>query len=63
MQQFSLVVQTPQEAQAAVDMLWNRLMVRGEVAVVPLDERVKIDVVSEKELTPAQLEQLPGKRS
>ncbi len=63
MQQFSLVLESKDEAHEVVSMLWNKLNIRGEIEVIPLEDKVKLDVISEKDLTPQQLEKLPGKRA
>ncbi|MDA8192428.1 MAG: hypothetical protein M0Z53_00325 [Thermaerobacter sp.] len=62
MQKFSLVLESFEKAEQATDLLWRQMGVRGEIEVIPLNGQVKVDVVSEKELTAAQLEKLPGKR-
>jgi hypothetical protein len=62
MQRFSLLVDDETARDQALEWLWNRLKVRGEVGVVPLDGKFKLDVVAETDLPPAQLEKLPGKR-
>lgn len=61
-QRFSLVVDTAEMRDQALTMIWDRLKVRGEVGVVPLDGKFKIDVVAETDLPSGQLEKLPGKR-
>lgn len=61
MQKFSLIVNSESEAETAVAAIWQTLKVRGEVGVIPLDGKFKIDVISEIDLTPLQIAQLPGK--
>ncbi len=61
MQKFHLVVNTEEEAQRAVATIWQSLKVRGEVGMFPLDGKFRIDVISESDLTPLQISQLPGK--
>lgn len=63
MQQFSLVLGSREEANDLVFTLWNKMNIRGEIEVIPLEDKVKLDVISEKDLTPQQLEKLPGKRA
>ncbi|MHB1953608.1 MAG: hypothetical protein ACYCOU_07625 [Sulfobacillus sp.] len=63
MQQFSLLLESREEADQVVSMLWDKLSIRGEIEVIPLEGKVKLDVISEKDLTPQQLEKLPGKRA
>ncbi|AEJ39248.1 hypothetical protein TPY_1058 [Sulfobacillus acidophilus TPY] len=63
MQQFSVILESREQALEVVDLLWNRWGVRGEIGILPLDGHVKVDVVSEKDLTPQQLDKLPGKRA
>ncbi|MCL8207717.1 MAG: hypothetical protein K6V97_06565 [Actinomycetia bacterium] len=63
MQFFGLIVDSAEEAEAAVDRLWNQLRVRGEIQVRRLDGKFKIDVIAERDLSAAQLEKLPGKRT
>jgi hypothetical protein len=61
MQHFSVVVEAD-ALEEALTRIWDKLQVRGEMQVRPLDGRFRIDVISERDLTPAQLEKLPGKR-
>lgn len=63
LQKFSLWLDTKEEAEAATDLLWNKLGVRGEIAMIPLEGKFKLDVITEKDLTAQQMEKLPGKRS
>ncbi|MBX5466412.1 MAG: hypothetical protein K6U14_02805 [Firmicutes bacterium] len=63
MQQFSLLVDDLKTAEAIVQRLWHELGVRGEVALVPLDRAVKVDVISEVDLPEDLVDQLPGKRA
>ncbi len=63
MQQFSLVLESHEEADQAVTLLWHKMGIRGEIEVVPLEGKIKLDIISEKDLTPQQLEKLPGKRA
>lgn len=63
MQKFSLVVESEQECQDVIDQLWNRLGVRGELEVIPMEGKIKMDIISEKDLTAQQMEKLPGKRA
>ncbi len=60
MQKFSLMVGTEEEVSSAITLIWRTLGVRGEVGVVPLEGKYKIDVISEADLTPLQISQLPG---
>jgi hypothetical protein len=60
-QHFSLVVDK-EGLDAAIDQIWNRLKVRGELQVRPMDGKFRIDVISERDLSAAQLDKLPGKR-
>lgn len=62
MQRFSLLVDTEEMGEQALKMIWDRMKVRGEVGIVPLDGKFKIDVVAEEDLPAGQLEKLPGKR-
>lgn len=63
MQKFSLLVDSEDEARECVRLLWDEWGMRGEIELVPLEGQYKVDVVSEKDLTTAQLEKLPGKRN
>lgn len=63
MQYFGLIVDSAQDVEAAVDRLWNQWRVRGEIQVRRLDGKFKIDVIAERDLSAAQLEKLPGKRT
>jgi hypothetical protein len=60
-QHFSLVVEES-GLQEALDRLWDKLQVRGEVMARPMDGKFRLDIISERDLTSAQLEKLPGKR-
>jgi hypothetical protein len=62
MQYFSLTVDTEDQVRDVMDRLWNILRIRGEVQIRPLDGKFRLDVISERDLTAAQLERLPGKR-
>jgi ferredoxin-NADP reductase len=62
MQHFSLTVDTEDQVREVMERLWNHLRIRGEVQIRPLDGKFRLDVISERDLTPAQLERLPGKR-
>ncbi|CAB1128637.1 conserved protein of unknown function [Candidatus Hydrogenisulfobacillus filiaventi] len=66
MQQFSLLLESEAEARAVMARLWDKMKVRGEIQMVPMAVEgrtaYKLDVITEKDLTPAQLEKLPGKR-
>jgi hypothetical protein len=61
MQHFSVVVEAD-ALEDAMQRIWDTLMVRGEMQVRAMDGKFRIDVISERDLTPAQLEKLPGKR-
>jgi hypothetical protein len=61
-QQFSLVVESKAKARELIALMWDTWGVRGEIALIPLTEQVKVDVISEKEIAAAQLDKLPGKR-
>ncbi len=63
MQKFSILVETEAEARDAVHLLWDTWGVRGEIELVPMDGRYKLDIIAEKDLTSQQLEKLPGKRN
>ncbi len=54
------MVDSQNAAKEAVDLIWNQLRVRGELSIVPLDGKIKIDLISEKELTAAQVQKVPG---
>ncbi len=61
MEKFSIMARSVEEAQKTVTTIWETLKVRGEVAVIPMEGKFKIDVISETALTPLELSQLPGK--
>lgn len=63
MQKFSLLLESEAKAREALDLLWNAMGVRGEIELVPMEGQYKVHVISEKDLTPQELEKLPGKRS
>ena len=63
MQHFSVVVDNEGQVNEAIARIWDKLQVRGELTVRPLDGKCKIEVISERDLTTAQLEKLPGKHS
>lgn len=63
MQKFSLIVESLEQAHQATQELWDKIGVRGEVELHPMDNSVRIDIVSEKDLTERQRELLPGKRN
>ena len=63
MQKFSLVVDSESKAREAIDLIWNTWEVRGEIELVPWEGQFKLYVIAEKDLSPQQLEKLPGKRS
>lgn len=63
MQKFSILVETEAEARDAVQLLWDTWGVRGEIELVPMDGRYKLDVIAEKDLTSQQMDKLPGKRN
>ncbi len=60
MQKISWMVDNQNAADEVVDLIWNQFRVRGELSVVPLDGKIKIDLISEQELTPAQVQKVPG---
>jgi hypothetical protein len=63
MQHFSLTVDAA-ALDAAIREMWEDIGVRGELQVRPQpDGRCRIDVIAERDLSPAQLEKLTGKRS
>ncbi|NMP22842.1 hypothetical protein [Sulfobacillus harzensis] len=62
MQKFSLMLDSEQAAREVMDLLWDKWGVRGEMELVPMEGHYKLDVVSEKDLSPQQMEKLPGKR-
>jgi hypothetical protein len=66
MQRLALLFDSEAEALEAVSHLWERLKIRGEIEVVPVGSAehpaFRVDVVSERDLSPAQVEKLPGKR-
>lgn len=62
MQKLSLVVSSLDEARSVVELMWNEWGIRGEIEVIPMDGQVKIDVISEQDMTDLQLASLPGKR-
>ncbi|MCL5116366.1 MAG: hypothetical protein M1272_04365 [Firmicutes bacterium] len=63
MQKFSLLLDSEDQAREVMELLWNSWGVRGEMELVPLEDRFKLDVITEKDLTNQQLEKLPGKRA
>lgn len=63
MQQLGLILDSQEEADRAIDLLWNTLGVRGEIFVIPMDDKIKLDVISEQDLSIAQLDKLPGRRT
>lgn len=63
MQKFSLLLESEEKAREVMDLLWNTWGVRGEMELLPMDGQYKLDVVSQKDLTPQQMENLPGKRA
>ena len=67
MQHFGLIFDNAMEAEAALEQLWDKLGLRGELQLLPMvgegHALYKIDVLTEQDLTPSQLEKLPGKRA
>lgn len=63
MQHFSVLVDNEAQVKDAITRIWDKLQVRGELTLRPLDGKYKIEVISEKDLTATQLEKLPGKHS
>ncbi|MCL6561885.1 MAG: hypothetical protein K6U87_02635 [Firmicutes bacterium] len=63
MQQFSFIVEDLETAKDLVRRLWDEVGVRGEVALVPIGDAYKIDVIAEREVPETVLDQLPGKRA
>lgn len=63
MQKFSLLLDSEDQARDVMRMMWNDWGIRGEMEMVPMDGRYKLDVVSEQDLTTQQFESLPGKRN
>ena len=63
MQKFSLLVESESQAREVIDLMWNEWGIRGEMELVPLEGQYKLHVIAEKDLSPQQLEKLPGKRS
>jgi hypothetical protein len=62
MQHFSLTVDTEGQLQEAMARIWDKMGIRGEVQVRRLDGKYRLDIISERDLTAAQMERLPGKR-
>ncbi|MCL5967409.1 MAG: hypothetical protein M1516_01990 [Firmicutes bacterium] len=63
MQHFSITVDTKEQLEDVKTRLWDKLGVRGEIQVRRLDGKYRIDVISERDLAPSQLEKLPGKHA
>jgi hypothetical protein len=61
MQKFSISVNSEEELEKAVETIWQTLGVRGEIGVIPMEGKFKIDVISETDLTPLEIAQVPGK--
>ena len=61
MQKFSLMLDSQGDVKQALEKVWHTLRVRGEVAVIPMDGKFRVDVISESDLTPLEVSQLPGK--
>lgn len=63
MQHLTFGVDSLAEANQLKDILWDTYRVRGEVELIPQEHsKYRVNVISEKDLTPAQLEKLPGKQ-
>ncbi len=62
-QHFSITVDTKEQLEDVKTRLWDKLGVRGEIQVRRLDGKYRIDVISERDLAPSQLEKLPGKHA
>jgi hypothetical protein len=56
-------VDTKEQLEDVKTRLWDKLGVRGEIQVRRLDGKYRIDVISERDLAPSQLEKLPGKHA
>lgn len=63
MQHFGVLVDNESQLNDVLTRLWDKWEVRGEIQVRRLDGKLKIDVISERDLSPTQLDKLPGKRS
>ena len=63
MQKISLLLESEAKARETVTLLWDTLGVRGEIEVMPMEGQYKVHVIPERDLTPQQLEKLPGKRT
>ncbi len=63
MQHFSITVDTQEQVDDVKTRLWDKIGVRGELQVRRLDGKFRIDVISERDLAPSQLEKLPGKHA
>ena len=62
MQHLTFSVDSHQKAIELKDMIWDQIGVRGEVELIMQEhEKYRVNVISEKALTTAQLEKLPGK--
>ena len=61
MQQFSVMVSSESEAEEALTIIWHTLKVRGEIELIPMEAKFRVDVISERDLTASQIEKLPGK--
>lgn len=63
MQKFSLILTSEEEAESTIELLWNKMGIRGEIESIPMDGHIKLDIITEQDLSNAQLEKLPGKRT
>lgn len=63
LQHLTFGVDSLTEAQNLKNILWDSYEVRGEVEIIPQEhDKYRVNVISEKDLTPSQLEKLPGKQ-
>lgn len=63
MQKFSLMLESQNQAEEVLHLIWDTWGVRGEIEVVPMEEQYKVHVIAEKDLSVQQLDKLPGKKS
>ncbi|MCL4318574.1 MAG: hypothetical protein M1596_01555 [Firmicutes bacterium] len=62
MQHLTFSVDSHQKAIELKDMIWDQIGVRGEVELIMQEhDKYRVNVISEKALTTAQLDKLPGK--
>lgn len=63
MQHFSITVDTKEQLDDVKSRLWDKMGVRGELQIRQLDGKYRVDVISERDIPPGQLEKLPGKHA